>query len=885
MDFTKVSPAKLKEILPFLSPPEQALVRRIIDPQPAKRMLDFSCFMTPSYRPENFHSLLCLELDKVLAGNQRFTIITAPPQHGKSSATSVHFPAMHLGMYPDIPIIISSYGSDLANEKSSQVRDLVESTEFSEVFKSVKTREDSRAVNMWKIEGHRAFVRASGVGGGLTGHGAGCFPAGTMVLTEKGPLDIAHLDQLQSKKNICSLPKVWAYDHASGNRVLRNIVATREIKTNDLVEIITASGATLRATLDHPIYVPGYGYKEAAFLSRGDRLTRADFPQKQSVPAMRATKKGSRNIVPGLLQPGAGQGTTSRMRLVSQAVHQTTLRDRETSKKRLQRLLLLQKLHRSSPCNQERSPLCSLPESYARGERPEILLRGVPEDCCQDKARKDLPVVRGNISGKELAHPVLRQILCRRGPLTQDEGYWQLSLQNRDELRTLVCSDAPTNQGARPVSLRYLPHRRNINQNTPERPGYRQDKPENTPHQRAASRQYSNQPYNPVCDLSSKCTPLAPVEEDTVELVRYLHTPDLSVYDLQVEGCHNFFAEGLLVHNCGIIDDPFKDEDEAYSPTIREKVWRWYNTAFKNRIWPGGKQVIILTRWHPDDLVGRIMNTPGWERWKVVRLPAVAEEQSIRDRNNLKYNLPPGLLDPIDRLPGEPLCPDLRPLDFLEEIQETYTATQWSALYQGAPGVADGNLIKREWLENNIVDFVPLPDKGIFRVIAWDKAGTDRSSNKRADFSVGLLMTYDSNTGDFYIESLVRGQWSSEKRGVQMEEYAEETEKKYEFDFEIWHEQEPGSGGKESAEITDLRMAKYTIHHQTSTGTKEARGRPFVAACERGKMHLLRGAWNNTLIDEVISFPAGEHDDIWDASTLAYNKLVLKKPKRKTRVH
>jgi predicted phage terminase large subunit-like protein len=321
-------------------------------------------------------------------------------------------------------------------------------------------------------------------------------------------------------------------------------------------------------------------------------------------------------------------------------------------------------------------------------------------------------------------------------------------------------------------------------------------------------------------------------------------TPDgvEEVFDVQIDRTENFIANGLVSHN---------------------------------------------TRWHPDDLVGRIMNSPGWEKWQVIRMPVFAEEQHVRDRNNEKYHLPPGLPDPLGRLPEEPLCPIFRPREHTLETTATYTSTQFSALYQGAPGVAEGNKIKREWLEENIVDYVPLQQKGVFRVRAWDRAGTDASSKSAssADWTVGLLMVYELETGNFYIEDVVRGQWSAAKRDAMMEETAEKDFAKHGLEVEIWHEQEPGGSGKDVAEIASDRLAKYDVHHETSTGSKETRGRPFVAACERRKMHLLRSAWNNAFIDEVIAFPAGDHDDQWDTAALAYNKLMLHKPKRKTRVH
>src|SRR5439155_1770276 len=109
---------------------------------------------------------------------------------------------------------------------------------------------------------------------------------------------------------------------------------------------------------------------------------------------------------------------------------------------------------------------------------------------------------------------------------------------------------------------------------------------------------------------------------------------------------------GLL----GIVDDPHENWEQAQSATIREKIWEWYRTTFRTRIWEGGAIVLIQTRWHEDDLAGRRLAE--WRgEWTVLRLPALAETQAERDYHNARLGLPVGVPDPLGRMPGEPLCP------------------------------------------------------------------------------------------------------------------------------------------------------------------------------------------------------------------------------------
>lgn len=115
-----------------------------------------------------------------------------------------------------------------------------------------------------------------------------------------------------------------------------------------------------------------------------------------------------------------------------------------------------------------------------------------------------------------------------------------------------------------------------------------------------------------------------------------------------------------------IIDDPFKNKEEADSEVIREKVWDWYRSVVLTRLEPGGSIVLIMTRWHQDDLAGRILKEdPDWD---VVNIPAVAEEN-----------------DPIGRQVGEALWPKRYTLATLEQIKRRVGSRIWAALFQGHP--------------------------------------------------------------------------------------------------------------------------------------------------------------------------------------------------------
>lgn len=317
----------------------------------------------------------------------------------------------------------------------------------------------------------------------------------------------------------------------------------------------------------------------------------------------------------------------------------------------------------------------------------------------------------------------------------------------------------------------------------------------------------------------------------------------------------------------GIIDDPFKDWADAQSPTSRQKVWDWWRGTFRHRIREGGAIVIIMTRWHEDDLCGRILAEQG-DEWTVLRLPAEAETQEVRDQNNRFLYLPVGLPDPLGRKPGEPLAPLRFSREALEEFKRDLGSVVWGALYQGVPRPLEGSRFKREWF-SHFVDAVPKEAK---RVRYWDKAGTEDGGA----FTAGVLVAV--HRGLVYIEDVVKGQWSAMEREDIIRQTAELDAQKYgRSGVKIWLEQEPGSGGKESAEATIRRLAGFSVRKETVTGDKDVRLEPFAAQAEAGNLRLKRARWNQEYIEEFVALPNGTYRDQSDATAGAFNKLHIVK--------
>lgn len=304
-------------------------------------------------------------------------------------------------------------------------------------------------------------------------------------------------------------------------------------------------------------------------------------------------------------------------------------------------------------------------------------------------------------------------------------------------------------------------------------------------------------------------------------------------------------GEGL---DLGVIDDAIKGREAASSPTIRDKTWDWLTDDFFSRFSESAGLLGIMTRWHVDDPHGRMLEEMGGV--KRVKYKAIATE------------------DEEHRKDGEALFPELKSLDFLMERKQVMLPVRWEALYQQNPYIEGGGLFKIENFQ--IVHAIPKVTKWIRY---WDKAGTQDGGARTAGVKMGRL-----EDGRCIVTDVVKGQWSAGNREKRIKQTAEIDEK----GCQIYVEQEPGSGGKESAENSIRNLAGWTVHLDRVTGDKEVRAEPYAAQVEGGNILILKGEWNKEFIEEHETFPDGKFKDQVDAAAGAFNKLFGKKSKAGT---
>ena len=301
-----------------------------------------------------------------------------------------------------------------------------------------------------------------------------------------------------------------------------------------------------------------------------------------------------------------------------------------------------------------------------------------------------------------------------------------------------------------------------------------------------------------------------------------------------------------------IIDDALRNRQDADSPTVRQTVWDWYTSTLYTRLAPGGGIIVINTRWHEDDLSGRLLEAQAkgeGDEWRVINFPAIAET------------------DEEHRKKGEALHPERYPLEALERIKAAIGTRDWEALYQQHPVPDGGAIFKDEWLQRT---WLPkdLPAKFDSVIMSWDLAF---KSTDASDFVVGQLV--GKHGADFYLLDQLRGRWSFTETMAQVKELAERARARFPRIAPRILIEDKANG---PAVIDALRHEVSGIIPVEPDGSKEARAHAVTALFEAGNVLLpdrSLAPWVDEYRLELTRFPSGAHDDQVDATTQALRHL------------
>jgi predicted phage terminase large subunit-like protein len=288
-----------------------------------------------------------------------------------------------------------------------------------------------------------------------------------------------------------------------------------------------------------------------------------------------------------------------------------------------------------------------------------------------------------------------------------------------------------------------------------------------------------------------------------------------------------------------VIDDPVKNAAQASSITYRDATWEWFESVASTRLDPDGVIIVIQTRWHRDDLAGRILEREG-DKWRQLIFPAVAE----RDET---YTY-------LRRRKGEALWPARWPVArLLENRRSDYW---WSALYQQHPVPRSGMLFKTDGVK--IVPRADWPGNLPF-ARGWDLASTARERGKHdPDYTVGTLAAAVERAGrrQLWIADVVRIQAGATERDALIARTAAR-------DGPGVHQRiEAVAGYKDTADrMESLLEGRSIVDEVPATKDLIYRSDVFEPAFSAGEVYLREGAWNDEWIMEFSEFPHGAHDD------------------------
>jgi len=300
-----------------------------------------------------------------------------------------------------------------------------------------------------------------------------------------------------------------------------------------------------------------------------------------------------------------------------------------------------------------------------------------------------------------------------------------------------------------------------------------------------------------------------------------------------------------------VIDDPVKNRDDAESSNARDSAWDWYTSTAYTRLAPGGGVLVILTRWHDDDLAGRLLKAAAdnGEQWEVVNYPARAE------------------VDEEFRKQGEALHRERYDEDALARIEKAVGPRDWSALYQQNPVADDGEYFTREMI--NYFDYEDIDEDRMKFYCAWDLA---IGKNDRNDYTVGIVVGVDEYD-QLFVMDMVRGRFD----GFELVEQILDV-------YELWKPSiigmEKGHIGMALGPFLEERVRERGLYEayfkdlKTGRRDKEARARAIQGRMQQGMVFMPRDEeFTGPLVAELLRFPNGVHDDQVDA--LAWIGLMM----------
>lgn len=786
--------------------------------------------LDPDTRQTRALDLIDAALVDVAEGRCDRLIISMPPQEGKSSRVTTVGALWFLLRKRHWRIAIASYSEGLAVTFGRLIRNYIADHQGRDgtLDLGVRIAADNGAVTDWTLAGNRGGIRSVGIGTGLTGRPVDCVSGDTRIECEYGWITAAEAFQR-------GITRIRAYDHATGRAVWRDVEAARRIPGRRVVEVVTVGGRRIVCTPDHRVYT-GRGYAPAGDLRPGDALVAVVAPGR--VPL--------REPVGGAEAGRAPRGTARHEPLLLAGVRPGRARADAT-------VQTLPSVRRPGPAE---------PEGLLRGS----VSRSRPS---RHGTVEDVPGMLGHVQAEVIPDGVLLAAVLERRALQADEGPRELPVHPREGVLPMVPGHAAADPGTRSGALRGMPRGTDDDAHL-AREATHPLRPSDPSHRRGRHEQPAGEPHHPVRDVPCGAPQ---VEGDTVAVVLDRGGQPVDVYDFQVAGTRNFFGDGLLVHNCLIIDDPIKDREQADSETYRERAKNWWRTVGSTRLAPGAPVILILTRWHHDDLAGYLLGQPDKDRWRVINIPAQAEHRPDAGESDILGREPGEYMDSarIDERTGL-----ARSSQQWEQTKIQVGPETWAALYQGSPTATTGNILPRDkwrqydtplWIEDaDGRRFIPgLQAEDAEMIQSWDFTFKDTAAS---DYVVGQVWLRRGI--DAYLLDQVRARMDFTASCQAMLTLSAR------WPQAIAKLVEDKANGP--AILNALRSQVGGLIPVEPEGSKVARARAISPLQQAGNLWLpspMLAPWVGDFIEEAAQFPHGKNDDQVDGASQAVHRLLL----------
>lgn len=614
-------------------------------------------------------------------GEIKRLIINIPPRSLKSFSVAQCFPAWVMGKSPGQKFIMASYAYSLAEDNVRKCRSIMRDEWYRDTFPQTVISADQDQKHHFETTKGGIYYGA-GIGGTIIGKG--CFVAGTLIHTKNGDIPIEKLNP-----NDCNQPLILSYSHEDKSLKYCKITDWCEKTTNNIIEIRTHSGRAIRCTPDHPLYVAGE-YRRADSLSVGEKLYN---PVSASVQ---------------FLQNG---------------FHNSNARDAEEIPMERQGCVLRHSMLKVASCREESQEMREMWKRYSKKNRCKILLKGL-QTKLQQTVSQALCYLQEAVQTAFGAEAILFRALRKSRSFTADAWNLQPEISGWHVIQRRFPQNAPKDIGAR---RRCLCDMRNCSCSNKKQAKNSQQTLQSgdSSHRPRSTQQHCRESYNPMRHMPR----YAPqIQGDTISSIECISDREVKIYDITVDDCHNFFADGILAHNCDyiVLDDPLNPK-EAMSDTIRASTISEIRSTLFSRFNDKrtGRFILIMQRLHESDPTGDLLRDGGYVHLK---LPAIAYKPVHVSLGDKSWAMTEGQL----------LFPKRLTAAILEQTRKDMTELHFSGQMLQDPVPVGGGEFREDWMQWYTEGSIKPNEMNI--VILVDAAGGDELNKKKKKTSDWTVM-------------------------------------------------------------------------------------------------------------------------------------------------